>query len=62
MPELTAGKFREVRGGDASEADEVVVAGVEGGVNANFACSVGVSFAESRSVSKWIVFNGLAGG
>ena len=59
MPELTAGKLKEYRGGDAKGVD---VAGVEGGVVAIFAFSVGISFEQSKSVAKRTVFNGLASG
>ena len=40
MPELTAGKLKEYRGGDAKGVD---VAGVEGGVVALCAFAVGMS-------------------
>ena len=52
MPDPTAGKLKEYRGGDAKGID---VAGVEGGVVAIFAF-VGISFSESKSVAKRTVF------
>ena len=49
MPELTAGKLKEYRGSDARE---VGVAGVEGGVVAIFALFAGISLFAGKSVAK----------
>ena len=59
VPDLTAGKLKEYKGGDAKGVD---VARVEGGVVAIFAFAVGISLLESKSVAKRTVFEGLASG